>query len=591
MKIFDKLYMFIFLFSFLGFISCQEETLEYTPAEIDGTDQIYFSASNPSVIKLSSTETYYDISISRVGSESAINVPLQVSGESDLFDIPSSVSFGQGETKSTIRVSYDPEEVGFDNFSDIKINISNEFTSLYGASEYKFNIGIPAPWKSLGKGIFIEDFLTTLYGVDNIPYEVEIQENELQPGLFRLVNPFGAAYPYNDPGDWDDSQDWYLEINAEDPNAVYMMVQEVGMDWGNGMFSVGSLAGLRISQGMSVEEAKSQGLTGTLEDGIITFPAKEMLISMADYNDGGLYRANNNGAFKIVMPGVELTDYSIDLVYAGKYYDAKDKISGVIAQINEIGEDVEMIKLAVVKEEDTEDAFEGIVNGDIQSIEISSQTGKIMVPFSEEPEEGKYSIFAITFDSEGNAKEASSAVFNYVDLMNAEQWTPRFVGDFTYTLLFGDPEDPEVDTDLVLYQSDEDPTRWKIENWGMGVDFIFTYNKETGEVLVNDQETGYVDSNLGSIFVGDLENHADENKLPSNFKDGIFNFGLVYFVDAGYLKDSSGYETFEITSDFSSTTTTRSAKIEPIKTKVSGRENIKIDYRKIRNFKNFNSIR
>lgn len=82
-----------------------------------------------------------------------------------------------------------------------------------------------------------------------------------------------------------------------------------------------------------------------------------------------------------------------------------------------------------------------------------------------------------------------------------------------------------------------------------------------------------------------------QKKLPSNFKDGIFKFGLVYFVDAGYLKDSSGYETFEITSDFSSTTTTRSAKIEPIKTKVSGRENIKIDYRKIRNFKNFNSIR
>jgi hypothetical protein len=31
----------------------------------------------------------------------------------------------------------------------------------------------------------------------------------------------------------------------------------------------------------------------------ITFPAGAMLVSMADYNNGGLYPSNNNGLFKV----------------------------------------------------------------------------------------------------------------------------------------------------------------------------------------------------------------------------------------------------------------------------------------------------
>ncbi len=401
--------------------------------------------------------------------------------------------------------------------------------------------------------------MTTFYGVDNNPYEVEIQENDLTPGLFRLVNPFGEDYPYNEPGDWDDSRDWYLEINASDPEGVYIDLQEVGMNWGEGMVSMGSIAWLRMSQGKTLEEVKADGLTGTLNEGIITFPVGQLLISMANYNNGGRYGANKNGAFMVVMPGVELTDYTIDLVYGGKYYDAKDKIEGVVAIINEIGEDVDKVKLALVKEEDAENAVEGITDGEIESIEIKSQTGKVLVPFAEIPEDGRYAIVAVTFDSEGNARGSSSSIFKYVN--TSETWTAIETGDYTYTLFFGDIDDPAVDEGLILYQSDKDPTRFKIEDWGMGVDFVFTHDIETGKIIVEDQETGYVHSSLGVVFVGDLTNHSETNTKPSFFKDGVFNFGVVYFVDAGYLKDTSGYETFEITAEEVEIPGTRSSSV------------------------------
>ena len=286
--------------------SCQEDAPDYTPAEKIDSEQVYFPTINSSKIALSSIENSYDIVISRVKTDKAITVPLTVTGESGLYNIPSSVNFAEGESSASIKVSYDVDEVGFDNFSDLSISFNEDFGTPYGASEYSFEIGIPAPWKSLGEGIYVDDYVTIWFGAPNDQQKVEIQEHELRPGLFRLVNPYGEAYPSNDPGDWDESQDWYFEINAEDPTAVYIDLQEVGMDWGYGMFSFGSIAWLEMSKGKTLEDVKAEGLTGTFEDGVITFPAGKLLGKMADYNDGGMYAGNGNGAFMVVMPGVEI---------------------------------------------------------------------------------------------------------------------------------------------------------------------------------------------------------------------------------------------------------------------------------------------
>ena len=156
-------------------------------------------------------------------------------------------------------------------------------------------------WKPIGKAIYTEG-LITFFGTPNVTYEVEAEQDVENPSIIRLVDPYGAAFPLNAPGDYDTSKKHYMLFNCEDPEGVYMDGYHAsGMDWGYGEFTFGCLAYYYMAaKGNSLEEVKAAGYCGTLDENLcITFPAKSMLISMEDYDNGGLYTSNNNGLFKV----------------------------------------------------------------------------------------------------------------------------------------------------------------------------------------------------------------------------------------------------------------------------------------------------
>ena len=155
-------------------------------------------------------------------------------------------------------------------------------------------------WKSLGEALYTDAYVGYAYGGENVAYKVEIQESEETPGLYRLVNPYGAAFPYNEEGDWDDSRDYYIEINATDANGVYIPIQNTGLNWGDGNFYVYSMAAYYLDNGASLDEAKAEGVCGTLKDGVITFPSKSLAFAFFE-SDAGLYQTGDG--FKLVLPG------------------------------------------------------------------------------------------------------------------------------------------------------------------------------------------------------------------------------------------------------------------------------------------------
>lgn len=158
-------------------------------------------------------------------------------------------------------------------------------------------------WKSIGMATYTEDCVTTLFNVENVSYQVEVRENTNQPGLYRIINPYGAAYPYNAEGDYDTSKEYFIEIDATDPEGVYIPgIYGTGMNWGYGEFSITSMAYYYMaSNGATFEEVKDAGYCGVLADGVITFPAQSLLISLSEYNGGNFYTSNNNGAFRLDM--------------------------------------------------------------------------------------------------------------------------------------------------------------------------------------------------------------------------------------------------------------------------------------------------
>ena len=171
-------------------------------------------------------------------------------------------------------------------------------------TSFEFSAGTDR-WMSLGTALYTEDLMTTLYKVDNPTYEVEIQENSENPGVYRLVNPYGEAYPYNEPGDWDDSQNHYLVINAQDPEGVFIDQQKMGLNWGDGALIISSLAANYLGQGAILEEVKAKGVCGSLADGVITFPVKSLLCTLE--SETSFYYGNINGAFKVVLPEAAAT--------------------------------------------------------------------------------------------------------------------------------------------------------------------------------------------------------------------------------------------------------------------------------------------
>lgn len=174
-------------------------------------------------------------------------------------------------------------------------------TVVYSTFETTAN---PEVWKSLGTGSYTEDFFTTFFNVDPVTMDVEIMQSEDDPTRYKMVYPYDEKYVYNDPGDWDTSKSYDIVFTIPDANHVYIVPQEIGVNWGYGMFSIASTAGRYIASGYDIATLDENEIPfGEFKDGVVTFSAeKSLLISMADYNNGGFYYANSNGAFKIVLP-------------------------------------------------------------------------------------------------------------------------------------------------------------------------------------------------------------------------------------------------------------------------------------------------
>ena len=181
------------------------------------------------------------------------------------------------------------------------VNYFEHNESLTGNKATSVSIQVEYNWQSIGKALYTEDLVTTFFSVQNLTYEVEAEQAVENPNIIRLVDPYGAAFPYNEPGDYDTSKKHYMVFNCEDPEGVYMDGYHAsGMDWGYGEFTFASIAYYYMTKGNSFEAVKAAGYMGTLDENLcITFPAKTMLISMADYNNGGLYTSNVYGKFKV----------------------------------------------------------------------------------------------------------------------------------------------------------------------------------------------------------------------------------------------------------------------------------------------------
>lgn len=201
-----------------------------------------------------------------------------------------------GEVKMSVAAS--------GQYTLVAVGFAEGEAQAQASKTIKFQIGAAEQWKALGTGLYTEDCLLDLFKDNDgnqlapFTYQVEVEESMSRAGVYRMVNPYGAAFPYNEEGDWDASKDWYVEINAQDPTGVFIEAQETGLDWGYGMFSIQSMGSYYMDNGYSFDDVKAAGYMGTLADGIISFPENGLVVLMG----GNTYKGGRMGEAKLVLP-------------------------------------------------------------------------------------------------------------------------------------------------------------------------------------------------------------------------------------------------------------------------------------------------
>lgn len=464
MKKFNHILLAAICATSLAFVACEDEA-EYTPAGADTASGVYFSTESPSTINLSKEATSFDVEVFRGddAADAAVELIVNISEENaGKLSIPTVANFAKGSKVANVTIGYDPTTLEYEDWIKVQLIVKDEAArSPYAEYSYAFSAGIPAPYTKVvaangdETATYREDLVTTFFGVENLVYDLEIRENDITPGIYRLVNPYGEAYEYNAPGEWDDSRDYYIEIDATDPTAVVLNYTNLGCDWGYGEFVCWSLANYyMVRKGATKEDMKAEGLTGTLVDGIITFPAQSLLFGMSNYNNGALYTSNANGLFAIALPGYEITDYTVDVQYLGKFTDTADAVFAVGSVT--LGEDVEAARVAMVAGDDINAAVAGIIDGSISSTEISESTADIRFALEEA---GTYSIVAVTY-AEGEAKELGYVTFDYTTTASA--WNKLGTGLYTDDIMTTFYNVENVTYEVEIEESSEQPGLYRI---------------------------------------------------------------------------------------------------------------------------------
>lgn len=536
--------------------SCKEEEAEYTPAEVLAGQQVYFSNTTETTVNLPSDQNSVSVPLYRVNTKDAVTVNIASTTTNEDIKVAKTADFAAQSDKSEVVISYDPEKIEAGKYETITVSISDkDYSTPYGITTLTLLVGQPEPWILLGTGQYCDTF------IDDYMWDCEIYQHQTDPNRYRIMKPYGSMWNYYGESAMFAASSDYMDITVlengetfsdvlvEGDGQVYFTPTNTGefVDSYSDYIWAYHVAHFKAA---STELYQNCSIVAYQEDGSIGEINLSPYHFMPNYGAGW----NHTGSpyIYIYFPGYEPSDYSLTVSYAGRMYDAEENLYA-LANLEEMGENVAEVKFVVVPGKDNvQGGFDIILGENPDDAVVSGKaTGKYELPMPADAESGKYTIVAVSFDEDGEAQDYDYDTFSYTAAgAVTETWTPAFVGTYTYSLFFiGEDDAPVDDEGLVLYQSDINPNRYKIEHWGYDVDFIFNMDPATGELSFDDTYTGYTHSKYGDVYIVDAYNTYEDVTDPSYYKGGVFYFNVSYEVSAGSFGD--GYETFKITGEAS----------------------------------------
>lgn len=206
----------------------------------------------------------------------------------------SSIIVSGGGYSTYVTLPFDPtNEMG--RYSIVAVGYIDDEVSSTGSTTFTYAGGSSDPnagWTTLGYVDYTEAFICALYTTGTFTYSLEIQQKDSKPGYYRLVNPYGPAYPLSEFMTYASNMTTYLYIDASNPEMVRIpeSPQTIIVDPNYGVVTCSDQIDYWMSQGYSEETLLDYGYYGTMVNGKITF--NPGVLGIYEGNDRTPYQAN-----------------------------------------------------------------------------------------------------------------------------------------------------------------------------------------------------------------------------------------------------------------------------------------------------------
>lgn len=395
-----------------GLLSACTSSDDFEPGPKDSGAQVYFPNTIPSEFNVGDDESSVTIPVRRVVTDEALTVNILASieqGQEGILNIPSSVSFEAGSDLANLVITFDRSALvdGTEYKASLLLNDEQNLTQ-YG--NYMIDITIiPWPWEELGTGKYRDGWLCGLFEGNLVELDVTIHKHKSQEGVYMVEEMFGWTFMTEFFGATQSQlsgQFSYtptnITIDCSDPANVKIAKQYTGIT-----------EGIKNYGDFLIESAAP----GTFVNGVITFPEDGINAYMTGYSSNPL-PTNPDGTFRIMLPGAEITDYTLTAAYGGMLVNSEN--SGASAVIDfTYGTDVTGINY-VIAEGDVEASAATlaaqIANGTAENIltieDFVVGAGSVSVK-ADLANPGLYTVVALPLDNTNKALENNVAAVSF----------------------------------------------------------------------------------------------------------------------------------------------------------------------------------
>lgn len=395
-----------------GLLSACTSSDDFEPGPKDSGAQVYFPNTIPSEFNVGDDESSVTIPVRRVVTDAAMTVNILASieqGQEGILNIPSSVSFEAGSDLANLVITFDRGKLvdGTEYKASLLLNDEQNLTQ-YGNNMIDITI-IPWPWEELGTGKYRDGWLCGLFEGNLVELDVTIHKHKSQEGVYMVEEMFGWTFMTEFFGATQSQlsgQFSYtptnITIDCSDPANVKIAKQYTGIT--EGIHNYGDFL---------IESAAP----GTFVNGVITFPEDGINAYMTGYSSDPL-PTNPDGTFRIMLPGAEITDYTLTAAYGGMLVNSDNSSASAVIDFT-YGADVTGINY-VIAEGDVEASAATlaaqIANGTAENIlsveEFTAGAGSVSIK-ADLTTPGPYTVVALPLDKENKPLESNAAAASF----------------------------------------------------------------------------------------------------------------------------------------------------------------------------------